>query len=180
MVEATAYKLLQSQFSLAVAESGQLRAILEENKLLLNSAKEKHFTQLEKIREEELKYQLEVSEEMAQLQRALEASKREGELLRVEFERTLASNEQAAPIAKELQVTVASLQKTIQQLKSELTRCKSRSSSSSSGSHKAEQSSTKVHTCTTQGISNGGNNVLKAFVRNCLAELHQTLCAGSR
>lgn len=143
VVEATAYKLLQSQFSLAVAESGQLRAILEENKLLLNSAKEKHFTQLEKIREEELKYQLEVSEEMAQLQRALEASKREGELLRVEFERTLASNEQAAPIAKELQVTVASLQKTIQQLKSELTRCKSRSSSSSSGSHKAEQSSTK-------------------------------------
>ena len=41
---------------------------------------------------------------MGQLESALLATKRDYELLRIEFERTIASNEQAAPIAKELQV----------------------------------------------------------------------------
>ena len=56
------------------------------------------------FRGEENKYQLEVREEMGQLETALLATKRDYELLRIEFERTVASNEQAAPIAKELQV----------------------------------------------------------------------------
>lgn len=55
-------------------------------------------------RGEESKYQLEVREEMGQLENALLATKRDYELLRVEFERTIASNEQAVPIAKELKV----------------------------------------------------------------------------
>ena len=42
---------------------------------------------------------------MGQLEAALLAAKRDYELLRIEFERTVASNEQAAPIAKELQVS---------------------------------------------------------------------------
>ena len=41
---------------------------------------------------------------MVQLETALLATKRDYELLRIEFERTVVSNEQAAPIAKELQV----------------------------------------------------------------------------
>ena len=53
-----------------------------------------------------MKYQLEVREEMAQLETALASTKRDYELLRIEFEKTVASNEQAAPIAKELQVCV--------------------------------------------------------------------------
>ena len=56
------------------------------------------------IRGEENKYQLEVREEMGQLEAALIAAKRDYEVVRIEFERTIASNEQAAPIAKELQV----------------------------------------------------------------------------
>ena len=56
------------------------------------------------VRGEENKYQLEVREEMGQLENALLSAKRDCELLRIEFERTIASNEQAAPIAKELQV----------------------------------------------------------------------------
>ena len=51
-----------------------------------------------------MKYQLEVREEMAQLETALASTKRDYEMLRIEFEKTVASNEQAAPIAKELQV----------------------------------------------------------------------------
>ena len=42
---------------------------------------------------------------MGQLESALLATKRDYELLRIEFERTIASNEQAAPIAKELKVS---------------------------------------------------------------------------
>ena len=41
---------------------------------------------------------------MAQLETALASTKRDYEMLRIEFEKTVASNEQAAPIAKELQV----------------------------------------------------------------------------
>ena len=55
----------------------------------------------------------------------------------IEYERLVASNEQAAPRARELQVTVESLQKALQQSKAEVTRYKSRA-------HKAEQELAKV------------------------------------
>ena len=84
-----------------------------------------------------MKYQMEVREEMAGLEGALAALKRDYELLRIEFERMVASNEQAGPIAKELRVTVESLQKTISQHKSEVSRYKARA-------HKAEQQVIKV------------------------------------
>ena len=51
-------------------------------------------------RQEEIKYQMEVREEMGQLEVALGSAKHDYELLRIEFEKTVASNEQAAPIAK--------------------------------------------------------------------------------
>ena len=74
---------------------------------------------------------------MTLLENALAAVKHDYELLRIEFERTVASNEQAGPIAKELRVTVESLQKTISQHKSEVNRYKVRA-------HKAEQQLAKV------------------------------------
>ncbi len=88
-------------------------------------------------RAEEVKYQLEVREEMTVLESALAAVKRDYEVLRMEYERTVASNEQAGPVAKELRVTVDSLQKTISQHKSEVSRYKTRA-------HKAEQQLAKV------------------------------------
>ena len=51
-------------------------------------------------RQEELKYQAEVREEMAQMELSLAREKRAYEMLRVEHERMLASNELAAPIVK--------------------------------------------------------------------------------
>ena len=51
-------------------------------------------------RAEEVKYEGEVREEMAQLEALLAAAKRDYELLRIEFEKRMASNEQAAPLAK--------------------------------------------------------------------------------
>ena len=80
---------------------------------------------------------MEVREEMTLLENALSAVQHEYQVLRMDFERTVASNEQAAPIAKELRVTVDSLQKTISQHKSEVNRYKARA-------HKAEQQLAKV------------------------------------
>ena len=68
------------------------------------------FTDIDIVsRGEETKYQVEVREEMGQLEAALLTTKRDYELLRIEFERTVASNEQAAPIARELQVSSSSV-----------------------------------------------------------------------
>ena len=52
------------------------------------------------LRAEEVKYEGEVREEMAQLESLLATAKREYELLRIEFEKRMAANEQAAPLAK--------------------------------------------------------------------------------
>ncbi len=57
--------------------------------------------------------------------------------MQVDYERTVVSNEQAAPRARELQVTVVSLQKAITQAKAETTRYKTRA-------HRAEQELAKV------------------------------------
>ena len=51
-------------------------------------------------RTEEGKYSKEVREEMSRLEVMLAATKRDCELLRVEYDKMMASNEQAAPIAK--------------------------------------------------------------------------------
>ena len=51
-------------------------------------------------RAEEVKYEGEVQEEIAQLEALLATAKREYELLRIEFEKRMAANEQAAPLAK--------------------------------------------------------------------------------
>jgi len=55
----------------------------------------------------------------------------------VTHERAMASNEQAAPRAKELQVMVESTQKVLTQAKSDVSRYKTRA-------HKAEQELSKV------------------------------------
>ena len=51
-------------------------------------------------RQEELRYQSEVRDEMSQLENLLATVKRDYELLKIDHEQTIASNEQAAPIAK--------------------------------------------------------------------------------
>lgn len=139
--ESIPYRTLQTQLSVVYVENTQMRNVLEDLKQLLNAARVQHFSQLEEIRAEEAKYTKEAREEMSRLEVLLAASKRDYELLRVEHEKTLASNEQAAPIAKELQATVDSLQKTVQQLKAEVNRYKARA-------HKAEQGNSKVSTIT--------------------------------
>ena len=50
IVDSAPYKTLQTQFSIAVQEGGQLRACLDEARQLLATAKQQHLLQLEEIR----------------------------------------------------------------------------------------------------------------------------------
>jgi len=56
--------------------------------------------QVEEIMAENHKYQSEVREEVVQLEEALSSMRRQYDLVRMEFEKNLASNEQAVPINK--------------------------------------------------------------------------------
>ena len=50
IADSAPYKTLQTQFSIAVQEAGQLRACLDEARQLLVTAKQQHILQLEEIR----------------------------------------------------------------------------------------------------------------------------------
>lgn len=50
IADSAPYKTLQTQFSIAVQEAGQLRACLDEARQLLVTAKQQHIMQLEEIR----------------------------------------------------------------------------------------------------------------------------------
>ena len=50
IADSAPYKTLQTQFSIAVQEAGQLRACLDEARQLLATAKQQHIVQLEEIR----------------------------------------------------------------------------------------------------------------------------------
>ena len=50
IADSAPYKTLQTQFSIAVQEAGQLRACLDEARQLLATAKQQHIIQLEEIR----------------------------------------------------------------------------------------------------------------------------------
>lgn len=52
------------------------------------------------FRQEELNYQSEVRDEMSRLETSLATAQRDHELLKIEYEQTVAANEQAAPVAK--------------------------------------------------------------------------------
>ena len=56
--------------------------------------------QVEEIMAEHHKYQSDVHEEVIQLEEALSGMRRQYDLMRMEFEKSLASNEQAVPINK--------------------------------------------------------------------------------
>lgn len=51
-------------------------------------------------RQEELRYQSEVRDEMSQLENTLVSVKRDYEVLKIDHDQMMASNEQAAPLAR--------------------------------------------------------------------------------
>ncbi|KAL5017336.1 hypothetical protein ScPMuIL_006925 [Solemya velum] len=124
--ETTEYKCLQSQFSVLYNESMQIKTQLEDIRSLLQTNKNTHLRQIEQMESDELDCQKKLRTEVIQLEDALAQVRKEYEMLRIEFEQTLAQNEQTGPINHEMRNLIQSLQKHNQQLKAESGRYKRR------------------------------------------------------
>ncbi|KAK3591494.1 hypothetical protein CHS0354_031601 [Potamilus streckersoni] len=122
IVETTEYKCLQSQFSVLYNECLTIRTQLDEARNLLSANKNTHLRQIEQMECSELENQKKLRTEMIQLEDALAQVRKEYEMLRIEFEQTLAAHEQTGPINHEMRNLIQSLQKHNQQLKGEAQR----------------------------------------------------------
>ncbi|NXI57907.1 BRE1A ligase, partial [Chloroceryle aenea] len=119
--ETPEYRCMQSQFSVLYNESLQLKAHLDEARTLLHGTRTTHQRQVELIERDEVslhkKLRTELEDTLAQV-------RKEYEMLRIEFEQTLAANEQAGPINREMRHLISSLQNHNHQLKGEVLRYK--------------------------------------------------------
>ncbi|XP_072281018.1 E3 ubiquitin-protein ligase BRE1A [Pyxicephalus adspersus] len=120
------YRCMQSQFSVLYNESLQFKAQLDEARSLLHGTRTNHQRQLELIERDEVALQKKVRTEVIQLEDTLAQVRKEYEMLRIEFEQTLAANEQAGPINREMRHLISSLQNHNHQLKGEVQRYKRR------------------------------------------------------
>ncbi|KAJ3588317.1 hypothetical protein NHX12_011910 [Muraenolepis orangiensis] len=114
--ESSEYRCLQSQFSVLYNESLVLKGQLDETRSRLNTTRTN----------DEVALQRKVRTEVFQLEDTLAQVRKEYEMLRIEFEQTLAANEQAGPINKEMRHLISTLQNHNQQMKGEVVKFKLR------------------------------------------------------
>ncbi|KAJ6657077.1 hypothetical protein lerEdw1_002822 [Lerista edwardsae] len=122
--ETPEYRCMQSQFSVLYNESLQLKSQLDEARTLLHGTRSTHQRQGELIERDEVSLQKKLRTEVIQLEDTLAQVRKEYEMLRIEFEQTLAANEQAGPINREMRHLISSLQNHNHQLKGEVLRYK--------------------------------------------------------
>ncbi|XP_066470135.1 E3 ubiquitin-protein ligase BRE1A [Tiliqua scincoides] len=122
--ETPEYRCMQSQFSVLYNESLQLKSQLDEARTLLHGTRSTHQRQVELIERDEVSLQKKLRTEVIQLEDTLAQVRKEYEMLRIEFEQTLAANEQAGPINREMRHLISSLQNHNHQLKGEVLRYK--------------------------------------------------------
>ncbi|KAG5213000.1 hypothetical protein JEQ12_008786 [Ovis aries] len=122
--ETPEYRCMQSQFSVLYNESLQLKAHLDEARTLLHGTRGTHQRQVELIERDEVSLHKKLRTEVIQLEDTLAQVRKEYEMLRIEFEQTLAANEQAGPINREMRHLISSLQNHNHQLKGEVLRYK--------------------------------------------------------
>lgn len=122
--ETPEYRCMQSQFSVLYNESLQLKAHLDEARTLLHGTRGTHQRQVELIERDEVTLHKKLRTEVIQLEDTLAQVRKEYEMLRIEFEQTLAANEQAGPINREMRHLISSLQNHNHQLKGEVLRYK--------------------------------------------------------
>lgn len=124
--ETSEYRCLQSQFSVLYNESLTLKAQLDETRARLNTTRTARLRQLEHMENDEVTLQRKVRTEVFQLEDTLAQVRKEYEMLRIEFEQTLAANEQAGPINREMRHLISTLQTHNQQMKGEVVKYKLR------------------------------------------------------
>ncbi|XP_068034702.1 E3 ubiquitin-protein ligase BRE1A-like [Anomalospiza imberbis] len=122
--ETPEYRCMQSQFSVLYNESLQLKAHLDEARTLLRGTCSTHQRQVELMERDEVSLHKKLRTELIQLEDTLAQVRKEYEMLRTEFEQTLAANEQAGPINREMRHLISSLQNHNHQLKGEVLRYK--------------------------------------------------------
>uniref|UniRef100_A0A672MRS0 E3 ubiquitin protein ligase n=1 Tax=Sinocyclocheilus grahami TaxID=75366 RepID=A0A672MRS0_SINGR len=93
--ESAEYHCLQSQFSVLYNESLVLKSQMDETKARLNTTRNARLRQLDHMENDEVSLQRKVRTEVIQLEDTLAQVRKEYEMLRIEFEQTLAANEQA-------------------------------------------------------------------------------------
>ncbi|XP_076021093.1 E3 ubiquitin-protein ligase BRE1A [Genypterus blacodes] len=120
------YHCLQSQFSVLYNESLILKGQLDETRARLNTTRTARLRQLEHMENDEVALQRKVRTEVFQLEDTLAQVRKEYEMLRIEFEQTLAANEQAGPINREMRHLISTLQTHNQQMKGEVVKYKIR------------------------------------------------------
>ncbi|XP_070571727.1 E3 ubiquitin-protein ligase BRE1A-like [Ptychodera flava] len=139
--ETPEFKNLQSQFSVLFNEAMLMKSQLEDTRNLLQSLKNAHLRQIEQMESDELSCQKKLRTEVIQLEDTLAQVRKEYEMLRIEFEQTLATNEQAGPINREMRHVITSLQTHNQQLKSEAARYKKKLREANAEIHKLKNES---------------------------------------
>uniref|UniRef100_A0A673K0J4 E3 ubiquitin protein ligase n=1 Tax=Sinocyclocheilus rhinocerous TaxID=307959 RepID=A0A673K0J4_9TELE len=123
--ESAEYRCLQSQFSVLYNESLVLKSQLDETKARLNTTRTMVISVC-LFQNDEVSLQRKVRTEVIQLEDTLAQVRKEYEMLRIEFEQTLAANEQAGPINREMRHLISTLQTHNQQLKGEVVKYKLR------------------------------------------------------
>ncbi|KAH9502827.1 E3 ubiquitin-protein ligase bre1, partial [Bulinus truncatus] len=126
ILETTEYKCLQSQFSVLYNESMQIRTQLEEIRNQMTINKNNHGRQIEQMEIDELECQKRLRTEMIQVEDSLAQTRKEYDMLRIEFEQAMAANDQNLTINREMRNLIQSLQNHNQQLKMESARYKRR------------------------------------------------------
>ncbi|XP_050041504.1 E3 ubiquitin-protein ligase Bre1 isoform X1 [Dermacentor andersoni] len=139
VVSTAEYKCLQSQFSVLYNESMQLKTQLDECRSLLSTAKNSHLRHIEQMESEELVVQKKLRSEVIRLEDNIAQIRREYENLRIEFESSSVSSEQAQPINREMRHIITSLQSHNRQLKSEVSRSKRKLREAQSETQKLRQ-----------------------------------------
>uniref|UniRef100_A0A3P9N1X3 E3 ubiquitin protein ligase n=1 Tax=Poecilia reticulata TaxID=8081 RepID=A0A3P9N1X3_POERE len=156
--ESSEYRCLQSQFSVLYNESLTLKAQLDETRARLNTTRTARLRQLEHMENDEVALQRKVRTEVFQLEDTLAQVKKEYEMLRIEFEQTLAANEQAGPINREMRHLISTLQTHNQQLKGEVVKYKLRLRETQAELHQVGQNGTeRISLKTEPGIEPDAN-----------------------
>ncbi|BFZ18235.1 hypothetical protein BsWGS_21274 [Bradybaena similaris] len=139
ILETTEYKCLQSQFSVLYNESMQIRTQLEDIRNQMTISKSNHGRQIEQMEIDELEGQKRLRTEMIQVEDNLAQTRKEYDMLRIEFEQAMAANDQNLTINREMRNLIQSLQNHNQQLKMESARYKRRLREAQVEIHKLKQ-----------------------------------------
>jgi len=119
VMETTEYKCLQSKFSCIYNECLILRGCIQDVKRNLVTVTTSQMKQTEEMGNEERLCSKKLQSEMGHLEDTLNQVKKEYEMLRMEFEKNAAANEQVAPVHREMRNLISQLQQNNQQIKTE-------------------------------------------------------------